>query len=191
MLTATEIDAVLPQTQCEQCGFKGCFKYAEAIANGEAEINRCPPGGPLGIERLAALTHRPIVPLNPECGEHVPFEVAEIDRTRCIGCRLCINACPTEAVIGSAKHMHAVDIERCTGCCLCAIACPMDCIQMVRVDLEWNVDKANLARKQFQARNARIQHQKELQVQRLEAQSSQTAKKAFLASLLKKAKGSQ
>ena len=188
MVTATEIDAVLPQTQCEQCGFKGCCKYAEAIAAGEAAINRCPPGGQPGIERLAALTRLPVIPLNPECGEHVPFEVAEIDRARCIGCRLCINACPTEAVIGSAKHMHAVDIDRCTGCCLCAIACPMDCIQMVRVNIEWTTDKANLARQQFHARNARIERLKEQQVQRLEAQSSQTAKKAFLASLLKKSK---
>lgn len=188
MLTAKEIDAVLPQTQCEQCGFKGCFKYAEAIAGGEAPINRCPPGGQAGIELLAALTHRPVIPLEPECGEHVPFEVADIDRKRCIGCRLCINACPTEAVIGAAKHMHVVDIERCTGCCLCAIACPMDCIQMIRVPMEWTRDKANSARDQFRARNARIRLQKEQQVQRLEAQSSQSAKKAFLASLLKKSK---
>lgn len=146
------------------------------------------PGGQAGIERLAELTHKPVVPLDPECGEHVPFEVANIDRARCIGCRLCINACPTEAVIGSAKHMHVVDIERCTGCCLCAIACPMDCIEMVRIDQEWTIDKSNLARQRFQARNSRIEHWKSQQAQRLEAQSSQTAKKAFLASLLKKSK---
>ncbi|HXF46886.1 MAG TPA: RnfABCDGE type electron transport complex subunit B, partial [Burkholderiaceae bacterium] len=105
---AARIDAVLPQTQCTKCGYGGCRPYAEAIARAEAEINQCPPGGAAGIIALAALTGRPAVPLNPAHGVEQPLRVAVIDESLCIGCTLCIQACPVDAIVGAAKRMHTV-----------------------------------------------------------------------------------
>jgi Na+-translocating ferredoxin:NAD+ oxidoreductase subunit B len=124
------IDLLLPQTQCERCGHPGCRPYAEAVAAGAA-INRCPPGGATTIAALAALLDRPIVPLDPELRPMDPFTVALIDEARCIGCALCLPACPVDAIAGAAGHMHTVIARHCTGCELCVPACPVDCIAMV------------------------------------------------------------
>lgn len=127
---AERIDAVLPQTQCKQCDYPDCRRYADAIATGQAEINQCPPGGDAGIAALAQVTGRPIVPLNTEHGVTLPFAVALIDEAVCIGCTLCIQACPVDAILGAAKQMHTVLTDECTGCELCIAPCPVDCISM-------------------------------------------------------------
>ena len=128
---ADRIDALLPQTQCGQCGFPGCRPYAEAIANGDAPINRCPPGGERGIAALAALLGQPVIPLDPEHGSEAPLTVAFIHEDACIGCTKCIHACPVDAIIGASKQMHTIVTDLCTGCELCVPACPVDCIDMV------------------------------------------------------------
>ena len=133
MTLADQIDDLLPQTQCTQCGFDGCRPYAEAIACGEADINQCPPGGAQGIRRLAALLGREVIPLNPVHGVEKPLAAALIDEQWCIGCTLCIQACPVDAIVGAAKRMHTVLLEQCTGCELCVAPCPVDCIEMIAV----------------------------------------------------------
>jgi electron transport complex protein RnfB len=127
------IDALLPQTQCAQCGFPGCRPYAEAISKEEADINQCPPGGEAGIRALAELLGREPKPLNPENGEEKPKTVVKIDESRCIGCTLCIQACPVDAIVGAAKLMHTVIASECTGCDLCLPPCPVDCIDIVEI----------------------------------------------------------
>lgn len=124
------IDALLPQTQCAKCGFDGCRPYAKAVATGDADINRCPPGGAAGIARLAALLGRETMSLDPACGLETPRRVAFIDGAACIGCTLCIQACPVDAIVGAQKLMHTVIAELCTGCDLCLPPCPVDCISM-------------------------------------------------------------
>ncbi len=131
-----QIEALLPQTQCGQCSYAGCRPYAEAIAAGEAEINRCPPGGEAGIRALAELLDREVIPLDPEAGEEKPRAVAIIDEDRCIGCTLCIQACPVDAILGTGKMMHTVIEDECTGCELCLPPCPVDCIDMVPVSAD-------------------------------------------------------
>lgn len=126
-----QIDALLPQTQCAQCGFPGCRPYAEAIARDEADINQCPPGGDAGIQALAQLLGREPKPLNPDNGEEKPRVLALIDEATCIGCTLCIQACPVDAIIGAPKLMHTVIADECTGCELCLPPCPVDCIELV------------------------------------------------------------
>jgi Na+-translocating ferredoxin:NAD+ oxidoreductase subunit B len=126
-----KVDALLPQTQCGQCGFAGCRPYAEAISRGEADINQCPPGGPATIMALADLLDRDPKPLNPDNGEEKPATVAVIDEDNCIGCTKCIQACPVDAIIGAPKQMHTVIESECTGCDLCLAPCPVDCIDMV------------------------------------------------------------
>lgn len=128
-----QIDALLPQTQCGQCGYAGCRPYAEAIAAGTADINQCPPGGDGGIQALAELLGVDPKPLNAEHGEHTEPRVALIDEQTCIGCTLCIQACPVDAILGAAKQMHTVIVDECTGCELCLAPCPVDCISMVAV----------------------------------------------------------
>ncbi len=125
-----KIDAILPQTQCGQCGYPGCKPYAQAIAKGEADINRCPPGGEEGIRKLADLLGKEFKPLDAEAGVEKPKSVAVIDENTCIGCTLCIQACPVDAIVGSSKQMHTVVAELCTGCELCVAPCPVDCIHM-------------------------------------------------------------
>lgn len=124
------IDAILPQTQCGQCGYPGCKPYATAIAKGEADINQCPPGGEPGMRALADLMGVEPKPLNAEFGQPKPKSVAVIEESVCIGCTLCIQACPVDAILGSAKHMHTVILSECTGCELCVAPCPVDCISM-------------------------------------------------------------
>ncbi len=127
------IDAILPQTQCGQCGFPGCKPYAQAIAAGEADINQCPPGGDAGAQALADLMGVEYKPLNAEHGLPKPKSVAFINEAVCIGCTLCIQACPVDAILGAAKHMHTVIASECTGCELCLAPCPVDCIDMLPV----------------------------------------------------------
>jgi electron transport complex protein RnfB len=129
---ADQIEDLLPQTQCGKCGYPACRPYAQAIALGQAEINQCPPGGAEGIARLATFLGRPnLLPLNPANGIERPRPVALIDETWCIGCTLCIQACPVDAILGAAKQMHTVLPTLCTGCDLCVAPCPVDCISMV------------------------------------------------------------
>ncbi len=130
---ADRIESLLPQTQCGQCDFAGCRPYAEAMAAEEAEINRCVPGGEATIAELAALLDKEVIPLDEELGEEKPPMVAIIRENECIGCTKCIQACPVDAILGCAKHMHTVIEEECTGCELCLPPCPVDCIDMVEI----------------------------------------------------------
>ena len=131
-----KVDAILPQTQCGQCGFPGCRPYAEAVAGGEADINRCPPGGETVILALADLLGVDPKPLDEEVGEEKAKTVAFIDEQTCIGCTLCIQACPVDAILGAAKQMHTIIQSECTGCDLCLPPCPVDCIEMVKVEAD-------------------------------------------------------
>jgi Na+-translocating ferredoxin:NAD+ oxidoreductase subunit B len=128
---ASRIDAILPQTQCTQCGYPACRPYAEAVARGDADIDQCPPGGDAGAARLAALLGRAAKPLNPAYGLYRPPQVALIDEAACIGCVKCLNACPVDAIVGASKLMHTVIAQWCTGCELCLPPCPVDCIALV------------------------------------------------------------
>jgi electron transport complex protein RnfB len=167
---ADRIDALLPQTQCTQCGYPACRPYAEAIANGEADINRCPPGGEAGVRKLAALLGREAKPLDPLCGVERPRRVALIDEARCIGCTLCIQACPVDAIVGAAKLMHTVVTELCSGCDLCVAPCPVDCIEMVPAigaDALWDRLRADAARERFELRRARLERERSDRARRL------------------------
>jgi electron transport complex protein RnfB len=128
-----KIEAILPQTQCGQCGFPGCKPYAEAISKGEAEINQCPPGGDEGVRKLADLLGVEYKPLSAEHGVEKPPQVAVIDEATCIGCTLCIQACPVDAIVGAAKQMHTIVADLCTGCELCLPPCPVECIRMEQI----------------------------------------------------------
>lgn len=158
--TVEAIDAVLPQTQCRRCGYTGCRPYAEAIAAGEASINRCPPGGDAGIGRLASLLDTPVLPLDPSCGREGPRTVAHIESEHCIGCTKCIQACPVDAIIGAAKRMHTVIAALCTGCDLCIPPCPVDCIVMSPLAPQpqplWSESDALAARNRYEARARRL-----------------------------------
>jgi electron transport complex protein RnfB len=131
MVSADDIEALLPQTQCTRCGYSGCRPYAEAIAVGAAAINQCPPGGAATIGALAALLERAPLPLNPANGAEGPELVAQIDEEVCIGCARCLPPCPVDAIVGANKQMHTVVLALCTGCELCIAPCPVDCITMV------------------------------------------------------------
>jgi len=153
---ADRIDAVLPQTQCKRCGYAACRPYADALATGRSDINRCPPGGDTVIVALAALTGRAAKPLDPECGEHTPLQEAVIDEAACIGCTLCIDACPVDAILGAQKRMHAVLSSLCSGCALCVAPCPVDCIAMRPAGRTWAASDAVAARSRHTARMARL-----------------------------------
>ncbi len=129
-LLAQRIHSALPQTQCTRCGYPNCAEYAQAIAAGSAPINQCPPGGQEGVQRLAAITGQTALPLNPAYGLEAPRSVAVIDEAWCIGCTLCLPACPTDAIVGSNKMMHTVIEPHCTGCERCIAVCPVDCISL-------------------------------------------------------------
>lgn len=158
---ADHIDALLPQTQCEQCGYHGCRPYAEAIASGEAPINQCPPGGAAGIAKLAELLQVPVLPLNPVNGVEHPRMLAHIIEADCIGCTKCIQVCPVDAISGAAKLMHSVVVDDCTGCELCVAACPVDCIVLLPMPPEQATDPAHAdaAREHFQRRESRLAQQ--------------------------------
>lgn len=171
MISADQVDALLPQTQCRKCGFQGCRPYAEAIASGHAEINRCPPGGAAVIAQLAALFRVEAKPLDPQCGVERPRLVAVIDEAACIGCTKCLPPCPVDAIIGASKHMHTVFSELCTGCELCIPACPVDCIAMQpAANPNWSQQQADAARRRYLARNARMTRQEAEKKARLQRQ---------------------
>jgi len=152
------IDALLPQTQCTRCGYPACRAYAEAIVQNEANINQCPPGGTAGIAKLSTLLNRPALPLNRDHGVEQALRLAEIDEALCIGCTLCIQACPVDAIVGAPKKMHTVIPQLCTGCDLCLPPCPMDCIAMVAPvpARSWSPADANASRARYEARQARM-----------------------------------
>lgn len=166
MLDADQINLLLPQTQCTRCGYPDCASYAQAIAQGRAGINQCPPGGEEGIARLAQLTGLPAEPLNPEFGTEGPRFLAVIDENWCIGCTLCIKACPVDCIVGAPKHMHTVIEDQCTGCELCIPACPVDCITLVPAHTgqsvvptgwaAWSAAQADEARERHAFRAIRI-----------------------------------
>ena len=154
MSLAELINAALPQTQCTRCGYPDCRRYADAVAAGEAEINQCPPGGAEGVARLAAITGRPALALNPVNGIEATRGVAVIDEAWCIGCTLCIKACPAVCIVGAPKAMHVVVASQCTGCELCVPACPVDCISMPEVTTTtgwaaWSQPQADEARERY------------------------------------------
>jgi electron transport complex protein RnfB len=160
---AAAIDAVLPQTQCTRCGYPDCRAYAQAIASGEAGIDHCPPGGAEGIVRLARITGHAVVPLSAAHGVEGPRKLAVIDEAWCIGCTLCIKACPVDCIVGAPKRMHDVVDEQCTGCELCVPVCPVDCISMVDVTGDrtgwnaWSQEQAEEARERYAFHRVRVE----------------------------------
>jgi Na+-translocating ferredoxin:NAD+ oxidoreductase subunit B len=186
------INKLLPQTQCQRCGYKACLPYAQAIALENEAINRCPPGGRSGIEKLAQLTGRPSLALDESCGTESPLQLAVIDAQRCIGCALCLEACPVDAITGAFKFMHAVIEDDCTGCELCLPSCPVDCIQMVSPEfqLPWTDNKAAQARGHFERREQRLQQASQRPGLKLRQQPP-VDKESLLKTALERAKARQ
>ena len=168
---AARIDSLLPQTQCTRCGYSGCKPYAAAIACGEAEINKCPPGGQATIEALALLLGRPVLSLNPINGVETPLRVAWIDEARCIGCARCLAPSPVDAIVGAQKYMHTVLMDRCTGCELCLPPCPVDCIEM-RAAPECAANEPTLNRERYAAHTSRLLNQAAERQQQLAAKKA-------------------
>jgi electron transport complex protein RnfB len=156
-----ELNAVLPQTQCQRCGYKDCQAYATAMVQEAVPCNQCPPGGQIGVMRLATLLGRPEEPLNPAYGQEGTWSVAWIDENHCIGCTLCLKACPVDAIVGAAKYIHTVITEECTGCDLCLPVCPVDCIQMKPSQRlgsgwgGWSQEAADRAQRRYHQHQAR------------------------------------
>lgn len=174
---ADRIDALLPQTQCRKCGFPGCRPYAEAMAQGAADINRCPPGGQAGIAKLADLLGVDVKPLDPSCGTEGPRLVAIINEADCIGCSKCLPPCPTDAILGASKHMHTVIAALCTGCELCVAACPVDCISMTQASPpSWTQEDADHSRRRYQQKKQRLAKQEAEKAERLAKQKQLLAK---------------
>lgn len=163
-VTAEKIDAILPQTQCGLCGYKGCMPYAEALVQKNEAINLCPPGGVQGLKTIAELLNKDPSPFIAEMEQKAkPKLLAIIREAECIGCTLCIRACPVDAILGTGKQMHSVIAKECTGCELCVAPCPVDCIDIIALPEPSAIDKkfqANLARERFQSREKRLTNQK-------------------------------
>ncbi len=196
LVSVAAIDALLPQTQCQRCGYADCHAYAEAMHSGEAEINRCPPGGDATRHGLADLMHHAKIALADDVDAYAPEHVALIDEAACIGCAACLPVCPTDAIVGASKRMHTVIASDCTGCELCIIACPVDCISLESVTTPANrtyatlagrEPQANLLRQQYQAHKARFAERAEAKV---EAHTPKVLpdKKTLLADILARAK---
>lgn len=190
------IDQALPQTQCTRCGYPDCASYAQAIAAGAAPINQCPPGGQEGVQRLARITGQSAQPLNAQFGIEGPLTVARIDEAWCIGCTLCIKACPVDAILGANKFMHTVMAEHCTGCELCIPACPVDCIELDVVTPDasgwqaWSPQQATHARQRYAQHQARLAPAPSVPEAAPQGESSvhASAKAAAIASALAKAR---
>ena len=174
--------AALPQTQCTKCGYPDCRAYATAMANGEALHNQCPPGGQEGVLRLAKILSRESLTLNPANGDERPRPVAVIESKACIGCTLCIQACPVDAIVGASKQMHVVLKDWCTGCDLCIPPCPVDCITMISVTGDktgwnaWTEDQANLAKDRYETRQKRLDREELDNTKRLAVKAQNKAK---------------
>ena len=172
---ARELDAALPQTQCARCGYPDCVAYARAMAEGTAGIDQCPPGGQEGVARLARITGRPVLPLNPVHGIEAARLLAVIDEAWCIGCTLCLNACPVDCIVGGPKLMHTVIDDRCTGCELCISACPVDCISLRPITGQrtgwnaWSEAQAIEARERYAFHRTRLARDEAERQQRLSA----------------------
>jgi electron transport complex protein RnfB len=192
---AARLHAALPQTQCTRCGYPDCAGYAQAMAAGEAEINRCPPGGAEGVVRLAEITARPPLLLDPEVGSEGPRTLAVIDEDWCIGCTLCLDACPTDAIVGGNKRMHTVIEAYCTGCELCVPVCPVDCIALDNATGErtgwnaWSQPQADEALARYEARQARKLRDEAEHARQLEDKA--VAKLADLPALTHDAEGAE
>lgn len=203
-VTADAIDALLPQTQCTKCGYEGCRPYAEAIAAGEADINQCPPGGAAGIEALAQLLGQAAKPLNPAHGAETPTPlVAWIDEAACIGCTLCIQACPVDAIVGASKRMHTIISAECTGCDLCIPPCPVDCIHLREAvpigetaeqqarqhrRLRFEARQARLAREAAELAERRRRKREALEAAKVAQQAAADPRKAVIAAALERAR---
>jgi electron transport complex protein RnfB len=178
---ADALDAALPQTQCTRCGYPDCRRYAEAIADGDAAINQCPPGGAEGIARLARLTGLPALALNPLNGSEGPRRLAVIDEAWCIGCTLCLKACPVDSIVGGPKSMHTVIDPLCTGCELCIPVCPVDCISLVDASEgrtgwdAWSPAQADEARERFAFHRERLARDEQERQARMAARSAPPA----------------
>ena len=175
---ADRLNDALPQTQCTRCGYPDCRTYARAMADEAAPINQCPPGGLEGIGRLSVLTGRPVIPLNPDNGTEGPRRLAVIDEAWCIGCTLCIKACPVDCIVGASKVMHTVIEDQCTGCELCVPACPVDCISLEDATpgrsgwQAWTPQQAIDSRTRYEFRTARLARDKREQDERLAARAA-------------------
>ncbi len=167
-----QVDAQLPQTQCGQCGYVGCRPYAEAMVREQTAINRCPPGGIVGIRRLAEQLGKDVVDLDPSCGCERPRVRVRIVEVDCIGCTKCIQACPVDAIVGAPKRMHSVVAELCTGCELCIEPCPVDCIETLTAAMpRMQAEESVQARSRYRARQARLK--------RIEGESRQQCEQAL------------
>jgi len=192
-LAASLLDA-LPQTQCRRCGYADCRDYAEAIASGAADVNRCPPGGAEGVVRLARIAGRPARALDPECGAEGPRALARIDEGACIGCALCLKACPTDAIIGAATRMHTVIDDLCSGCELCLPACPVDCIALVPASGDrtgwdaWSPAQAKEARRRYERHQQRVDAPPRASA---EAQSTASSRQQAVAAALARARAAR
>lgn len=177
-LLVDAIDQSLPQTQCTRCGYPDCRSYAEAIAARQAGINQCPPGGAEGVARLAALTGQAAQPLNPANGTEGPRRIAFIDEAWCIGCTLCIKACPVDCIVGAPKHMHTVIEDLCTGCELCIPVCPVDCIELDNASGErtgwqaWSAEQAGEAKERYIFHRFRVERERDDNARRLAAKAA-------------------
>jgi electron transport complex protein RnfB len=175
---ADQLENALPQTQCTKCGYPACRPYAEAMANGAASYNQCPPGGQEGVVRLASILGKPVIPLDISHGLERERPVAKIEEAYCIGCTLCIQACPVDAIIGAPKQMHSVISELCTGCDLCVAPCPVDCISMLPVTTghtgwdAWSQSQADKSRQLYTLRNQRLIREKQENDERLAAKAA-------------------
>lgn len=178
----TELDNALPQTQCTKCGYPDCHTYAKAMSKGEALHNRCPPGGSEGIVRLSKILKQPVLSLDETHGLERPRPLAVIDEKECIGCTLCIKACPVDAIIGAPKKLHFVINDRCTGCDLCVAPCPVDCIEMVPVTEKltgwdaWSNEQANFAKHNYEAHKSRqVREERDLLIRQSNKAASKLA----------------